>query len=157
MKPMETTRSGAKGGGSNPNQAVRLLWWFLLFLPPMGAVTYVSMYGLQHGGEEALIRVLLTLAASLAVTLFCAIAQPIQIIDETVMTNAGRANLCLAVIDTIIVVILICDPSSVDHACQLGSNCRTYPVGWLALAGMHYCYAVWAYATMLVGFDKPYA
>lgn len=150
MKPIETTRFGAKGGGSSPSQAVRLLWFVLFFLSPMGAVTYVSMYGLEHGGEEALIRVSLILAASLTVSFFCAIAQPIQIIDETVMTNAGRANLCLAVVDTIIVVILIYDPSSVDHACQLGSNCRTYPVGWLALAGMHYCYAVWAYTTMLI-------
>jgi hypothetical protein len=49
--------SGAKGGGSNPSQAVRLLWFFLFFLPPMGAVTYVSTYGLEHGDEEALIRV----------------------------------------------------------------------------------------------------
>jgi hypothetical protein len=40
---------------------------------------------------------------SLIVSLFCAIAQPIQIIDESLMTNAGRANLCLAVVDTIIV------------------------------------------------------
>jgi hypothetical protein len=48
-------------------------------------------------------RVLFILAVSLIVSLFCAIAQPIQIIDESLMTNAGRANLCLAVVDTIIV------------------------------------------------------
>jgi hypothetical protein len=29
-------------GGSNPSQAVRLLWFFLFFLSPMAAVVYVS-------------------------------------------------------------------------------------------------------------------
>jgi hypothetical protein len=84
------------------------------------------------------------------VSIFCAIAQPIHIIDESITTIAGRANLRLAVVDTIIVVILIRNPSSAELVCQLGSTCRTYPVGWVALAGMHYCSAIWAYATMLI-------
>ena len=113
----------------------------------MAAIGYVSSYGLKDGGEDALIRVLLILAVSLVVSLGCGTAQPIQSFDETLLTNAGRANLCLAVIDTTIVVILLYGPSSAGHMCQLGSNCRTYPGGWLALAGMHYCYAVWAYTT----------
>ena len=143
-------RFNPKLGGSNPSQAVRLIWFHLFFLSPMAAIAYVSVYELKDAGEDALIRVLLILAVSLTVSIFCAIAQPIHIIDESIMTIAGRANLCLAVVDTIIVVILIRNPSSAELACQLGSTCRTYPVGWVALAGMHYCYAIWAYATMLI-------
>jgi hypothetical protein len=105
---------------------------------------------LEHGNEEALIRVLAILAVSLTMSLLCAIVQPIQIFDEIGMTRAGRANLCLAIFDTIIFVLLMHDPSPVGQACQLESNCRTYPVLWLALAGMHYCYAVWTYTTGLI-------
>ena len=144
------TRSSTRDGGSNPSQAVRLLWFFLIFLSPAGAVAYVTTYGLEHGNEEALIRVLAILAISLIVSILCAIAAPIQCYDEIGMTRAGRANLCLAILDTIIFVLLMHGPSSVGQACELESNCRTYPVIWLALAGMHYCYAVWTYATGLV-------
>ena len=142
--------SNSEGGGSNPSQAVRLLWFFLFFLSPMAALAYVSQFELWHGSADALIRVLWILAASLAATLFCAMAQPIGIIDEETMTKLARANLCFALIDTLFFVILIRNPSAVDQACQLGAACRTFPVGWLALAGMHYCYAVWAYVIMLV-------
>jgi hypothetical protein len=144
------TRSSTEDGGSNPSQAVRLLWFFLIFLSPAGAVAYVTTYKLEHGNEEALIRVLAILAVSLMVSLFCAIAQPIQCYDEIGMTRAGRASLCLAIFDTIIFVLLMHGPSSVAQACELASNCRTYPVIWLALAGMHYCHAVWTYATGLI-------
>ena len=147
----KAARFNSEGGGSNPSQAVRLLWFLLFFLPPMAAVAYVSEFELRHAGTDALIHVLWILAASLAVTLFCAVAQPIQIIDQEWMMKAARANLCLALIDTMFFVILIRDPSAVDQACQHGATCRTYPVGWLALAGMHYCCAIWAYVTMLVG------
>src|SRR4030095_10376497 len=115
MKLLEVTRSGARGGASNPGQSVRLLWFFLFFLFPMDGVAYVSTFELRHARAEALIHVLSILAASLTVTLVCAIAQPIQIIDEESMTKAGRANLCLALIDTIFFVILMHDPSAVDH------------------------------------------
>lgn len=116
----------------------------------MAAVAYVAGFELRNAGEEALLRVLLILVASLAVSVFCAIAQPIRIIDESTMTIAARANLCLAIVDTVIVVILIRNPSSAELVCQLGEACRTYPVGWVALAGMHYSYAIWAYGTMLI-------
>lgn len=126
----------SESGGSNPSQAVRLLWFFL--------------FQQGHSGVDVLIQVLWISAASLAVTLFCAMAQPTGIIDEVTMTRVARANRCFALIDTLFFVLLIRNPSVVDPACQLGAACRTYPVGWLALAGMHYCYAVWAYVTMLV-------
>ena len=116
------TRSSTKDSRSNPSQAVRLLWFFLIFLSPAGAVAYESTYGLEHGNEEALIRVMAILAVSLIVCLLCAIAQPIQSFDEIGMTRAGRANLCLAIFDTIIFVLLMHDPSPVGQACQLESN-----------------------------------
>ena len=116
----------------------------------MAAVAYVAGFELRNADGQALVRVLLILTASLAVSVFCAIAQPIHIIDESVMTMAGRANLCLAIVDTVIVVILVRNPSSAELVCQLGGACRAYPVGWVALAGMHYCYATWAYGTMLI-------
>ena len=144
------TRSSIKDGRSNPSQAVRLLWFFLIFLSPAGAVVYVSTHGLEYGNEAALIRALAILAISLMVSLFCAIAQPIQCYDEIGMTRAGRASLCLAIFDTIIFALLMHGPSSVGQACELESDCRTYPVIWLALAGMHYCHAVWTYATGLI-------
>ncbi|WOH63421.1 hypothetical protein [Bradyrhizobium sp. BWA-3-5] len=146
----KAARFNSEGGGSNPSQAVRLLWFLLFFLSPMASVAYVSQFELRHAGADALIHILWISAASLAVTLFCAVAQPIQIIDEATMTKLARANLCFALIDTLFFVILVRDFSAIDQACQPGAACRTYPVGWLALAGMHYCYAAWAYVTMLV-------
>ena len=137
-------RSNAKHGSSGPSQPVRLLWFLFIFVPPWAAVGYVQMYAISHGSGEAMVHVLSILALSMAVSLICAIAQPIQVFNEASITNAARFNLCIAIIDTIILVILINDPSS---AGQAG---RMYPVGWLSLAGMHYCYAVWAYTTVLI-------
>jgi hypothetical protein len=144
------TRLTNEGGASSPSQTVRLLWFLSFFFAPMGAIAYVSTYGVKDGNEAALIHVLLILAASLTVSVVCAIAQPIQILDDALTKNAGRANLALAIFDTVLVVLLISDPFAAGHACEFASSCRTYPVGWVALAGMHYCYVAWAYITLLV-------
>ena len=105
-----------KRGDSNPSQAVCLIWFHLFFLSPMAAIGYVATYELKDAGQDALIRVLFILAVSLIVSLFRAIAQPIQIIDKSFMTNAGCANLCLAVVDTIIV------EGANDLAVEIGSG-----------------------------------
>src|SRR3954454_4543630 len=87
---------GMTGDRSRPTQAVRLTWFLLLFFTPMSAIAYVSTYGLKDGSRDAFIHVLLILGVSLVVSLLCAIAQPIQVVDETSLTYVGRLNLVLA-------------------------------------------------------------
>lgn len=137
-------------GDSNPSQLVRFIWFVLIFFSPMSALAYVSTSGLKDGNRAALIHVLLILSVSLIVSLVCAVAQPVQVGSDAVLTTAARANLALAVFDTIVIALLAISPSQFEQACQLEVQCRTYPVGWLAFAGMHYCYAVWAYTTKLI-------
>jgi len=129
------------------NQATRLLLFFVIFLTPLSGLAYVSSHGLQKGNEESLFRVLLILSFSLAVTLICAIAQPIKLPIIVNLTRAGLANLGFAVIDVLIFALLLYFSS--EDACQLANSCAKYPVVWLALAGMHLCYAAWAYVTKL--------
>jgi len=87
----------------------------------MAAVVYVFEFEQGHAGADVLILLLWILAASLAVTLFCAMAQPVGIIDEATMTKVARANLCFALIDTLFFVLLVRNPSTVDQACQLAA------------------------------------
>jgi hypothetical protein len=143
-------RPSAFGSSSNPSQPVRLLWFFLIFLLPAAPIFYVSENGLSHGDRGTFVQVLWMLAVGLIVSLFCGIAQPIQVFDEDRIIKLARLNLCLAIVDTVLLAILIHDPSSVDQFCQLASDCHTYPVGWLALTGMFYCYAAWCYTTAFV-------
>lgn len=124
-----------KRGDSNPSQAVRLIWFHLFFLSPMAAIAYVATYELKGAGQDALISVLFILAVSLIVSLFCAIAQPIQIIDESLMTSAGRANLCLAVVDTIIVEDandLAGEIGSGHHVVNVDNSNYASRAGWTA-------------------------
>lgn len=137
-------------GDYNPGQLVRFIWFVLIFFTPMSALAYVLTFGLKDGGRDALIHVLLILAVSMVVSVVCAIAQPVQVVDEAFLTTAARANSALALADTIIVVLLFYAPAQIQQACQLEAQCRTYPVGWLAFAGMHYCFAVWAYISRLI-------
>jgi uncharacterized membrane protein (UPF0136 family) len=130
---MSTTEAG------NPNQAVRLGWFLLSFTSPMTAVGYVSYYGLKDGNETALIHVLAMLAISMVASVFCGIAQPVVAFDEARMSRATRWNLSFAIVDTLIVAIL-------SHV-AVSEQRATFPVGWLALAGMHYCWAVYLYTT----------
>ena len=76
-------------GDSNPSQAVRLIWFHLFFLSPIAAIAYAASHELKDAGQDAVIRVLFILAVSLIVSLFCAISQPIQIIDESLNDECG--------------------------------------------------------------------
>ena len=139
-----------RDGSYSPGEAVRLLWGWLTILSPLGALAYVRMFELGNGNEESLIRVLLILAVSMVITLISVVAFPMVLFDEIALKRVGRFSLCLALVHTIIVALLLLSHFSAQQACQLGATCRTYPVGWIALAGMHYCYAVWAYGINLL-------
>ncbi|WP_334506439.1 hypothetical protein [Bradyrhizobium sp. AZCC 1693] len=129
------------------NQATRLFGFFVTFLTPMAAVTYVVARGLQNSGEDALLRVLVILTFSLLTAFVCALAQPIQAVDPVRLARLGLANVCFVVIDSLIFALLVYDRIWSGDACQSAADkCGKYPVMWLALAGMHLCYAVWAYA-----------
>jgi hypothetical protein len=128
----------------NPSQLVRLLWFFLFLFSPASAVAYVSAFDLEHGNREALIHALAIVAVSLLVSLVLPFLMPVQSFDEAALTRAARGNLCLALFDTVLFALLMLDPSGLGQAAQ------TFPVMWSALAGMHYCYAVWAYTLVLI-------
>lgn len=135
------THFGGSVGPSNPSQAARLLWFLAFFLSPMAGVAYVSTYEHWRGGKEALIHLALILVVSLIVSVVSIATAPLQPIDEDRIKKIARANLFFAIVDTIIFAVLVHDPSSAAQG--------TYPVGWLALAGMHYGYAVDAYIMRL--------
>jgi hypothetical protein len=137
-----------KNSRYNPGEAVRLLWVWLTLLSPAGAAAYVWMYELKEGNEETLIRVLSILVVSLVITLISVFAFPLLILDESSLKRAGHFNLIMAFVDTIIILILLQDRPSVEGVCQ--PMCQTYPLRWFALAGMHYCYAIWACGITLI-------
>lgn len=133
-----------RGESAGPSQLVRLLWVFLVLFAPAGAVAYVQVFDVAHGHRDALIHVLAILAVSLLISFVSPFLMPIQIFDEASLARGARGNLCFALFDTLPFVILMLGPS------EIGQAARTYPVGWLALAGLHYCYAISAYTLVLI-------
>lgn len=129
------------------NQATRLLLSFVVFFTPLSGLAYVASHGFQRSNEEVLFRVALIFSCSLAVILICAINQPMKIPAIVNLTRVGLANLGFAVIDVLIFALLVL--IAPEDACRLATSCTKYPVIWLALAGMHLCYAAWAYVTKL--------
>lgn len=140
---------GGSVGQSNPSQAARLLWFLAFFLSPMAGVAYVSTYEHGSGGKEALIHLALILVVSLIVSVVSIVTAPLQPIDEDGIKKIARGNLFFAIVDTIIFAVLLHDPSSATLGCHFDPACRAYPLGWLALAGMHYGYAIDAYIIKL--------
>src|ERR1700744_4917087 len=110
-----------------PGDPARLAWLFALLLSPFSGIAYVEIYGL-HGGKEALSHLSLLLLVSLAISSLAAITAPFQNLDRDTFTRAARHNLLFAVLVTIAFALLLLDPSS---------TAQNYPLGWLALAGMH--------------------
>ena len=80
-----------------------------------------------------------------AISSLSAATAPLQYADADAFTKLGRANLFFALVGTVSFALLTNDPFSMSPACQIAALCRTYPVGWLSLAGMHYCYSIVAY------------
>src|SRR5262249_50859609 len=64
------------------------------------------------------------------------------------LTKAGLANLLFVVCDGAIFAFLTSSELRSPNTCDAATDCFTYPVGWLALAGMHLCYAAWCYVTL---------
>jgi len=140
---------GGSVGQSNPGQVARLLWFLAFFLSPMAGVAYVSTFEHGSGGREALIHLALILVVSLIVSVVSIVTAPLQPIDGDGIRKIARANLFFAIVDTIFFAVLLHDPSSAPPACHLDPACRIYPLAWLALAGMHYGYAIDAYIIKL--------
>src|SRR4051794_9326113 len=92
-----------RDGSYSPGDAVRLAWVVLTILSPAGAVAYVWMFELKHGNEESLIRVLWILAVSMVITLISVVAFPMLLFDQISVKRGGQLNLCLALVDTIII------------------------------------------------------
>ena len=140
MKQFQTTT-----GPSTPGQAARLAWFLTFFLSPMAGPAYVSLRDLSDGGRDALIHAAFIFFGSLAISSLSAATAPLQYADADAFTKLGRANLFFALVGTVSFALLTNDPFSMSPACQIAALCRTYPVGWLSLAGMHYCYSIVAY------------
>ena len=108
----------------------------------MMALVYVSYYGVTDGSDAARMPVLAILSVSIVLSVICGIAQPISFpaLDEARVLRLARWNLGFAMVDTVIVLIL-----SHPSACDQCVTFRQFPVGWLALAGMHYGWTIWLY------------
>ncbi|MBR0869657.1 hypothetical protein JQ633_04750 [Bradyrhizobium tropiciagri] len=136
--------------GRDPSQAIRLLWFFVMFLTPWGAVGYAWLFDLKHGNAQDVIRVLWILSASLVVSVACAIGAPLQSFDEAQWIRIARTHLCFAIVNTVCLAILFQHHPAVLQACQTASGCGDYPVALLAITGMFYCYAVFCYTIDLI-------
>lgn len=133
-----------------PGEATRLTWLFVLLFGPASGIAYVMMYGLDHGGRGALVHLSLILVVSLFTSILAAITFPLPgmaSLDRDTFTRPARSNLCLAIFLTISFVLLLHDPSS--QSCQQEVPCRSYPLAWLALAGLHYCLSISSYILWL--------
>jgi hypothetical protein len=114
-----------------------------MIFSPIAAPAIVHGYGLSNATLGAFPLVGAVVFGCLALTLSAAyFAEPI-----TVSPAASRlaklllANFIFVLFDVTIFVILVYGRHYAGDRCQPDSSCDLYPVGWLALAGMHLCYA----------------
>jgi hypothetical protein len=132
-----------------PGEAIRVAWFFVVLFGPSSGIAYVTMYGLEHGGREALLNLSLILSVSLFVSILAAITMPlpgIASLDSDMFARPARGSLCLALLLTICFALLLHDPSS--QSCP-DVACRSYPLASLAFAGMYYCYSISSYILRL--------
>jgi hypothetical protein len=143
-------RSETASPPSNPGEATRLAWIFVLLLWPGSGIAYVKIYELDNGGREALVHLSLMLVVSLTISIFAAIKAPLPglaYLDRETFTRPARWCLFSAIFFTVCFALLLHAPSSQD--CHLGVACRTHPLFWLASAGMFYCYSITSYILRL--------
>jgi hypothetical protein len=130
------------------SQDLRLLWFLIIFVGPWGATIYLTNLGLQESNLETLGLVGVIVLASLLFSVAGSLALR-RIIDPANvrrLANIGRANLILSLADVVIFALLVYGRRHSAAVCALGSKCLSFPAIWLALAGMHFCYAVTSYS-----------
>jgi hypothetical protein len=128
-------------------QGRRLFLFFVMFLGPMVPTFYVVGFDVKNANlaELAELAELVAVAAtSLAAAIWAAL-QFKKFIEPSVtarVSRAGLANLIFVVVDVTAFALLVYGRRFAAAPCDLGALCSLYPVTWLTLAGMHFCYAV---------------
>jgi hypothetical protein len=125
-------------------QGRRLFLFFVMFLGPMVPTFYVVGFDVKNANLAQLAAVAAVAALSL-IAAVCAALQFKKFIEPSVaarVSRAGLANLIFVVLDVTAFALLVYGRRFAAAPCDLGALCSLYPVTWLTLAGMHFCYAV---------------
>jgi hypothetical protein len=127
------------------SQGFRLLQFILMFVGPWAATYYVIHFDVKNAGSDQLPVIGAILLASFVVTVVTALRlkRIATSAASTRIARAGLANLVFVILDIAIFALLVYGRSR--PACDLGPDCATFPVVWLTLAGMHFCYATVGY------------
>jgi hypothetical protein len=129
------------------SQAARLLLFLVIFAGPWTATIDIVTSGRTDSGLDGLVRTATLVMAALLVSAGASLMLG-RVIDPartSPLIHAGRANLALALADIAIFAVVLYGRRSPAAACVAGATCLSYPVVWLALGGMHLCYAVTSY------------
>ncbi len=114
-----------------------------MIFSPIAAPAIVYGYGLSNATSDAFPLVGAIVFGLLALTLSAAyFAEPIP--ASPALSRLAKlllANFIFVLFDVTIFVLLVYGRHYAAGRCQPDSSCELYPVGWLALAGMHLCYA----------------
>jgi hypothetical protein len=125
------------------NQGQRLVLFLLVFLSPTATLVYVSAFEIREAPSDhfpiiasiALISLLVSVLATLSF---------LRIFDagaKVRFVRIGWSNCALCIFDLCIFALLIYGRRLSPGIC-IGSKCSLYPVIWLALAWMHFCYSI---------------
>lgn len=131
------------------SQAGRLILAVIMTFAPLLAPLVVRSYGLSNADLSALPFVGGLVLLSLVVVLAALLVSPPPT-NATVFTTLERfgkvayGNAAFVVLDLGIFALLVYGRHYAPHGCTSGPNCDLYPMGWLALAGSHFCWLVMA-------------
>jgi hypothetical protein len=121
----------------------RLLVALITILSPLAAPVYLSGHSLSHAPLSTLPLVGAIILGSLALALAAAlVGEPFPNPGALPrLKKAAFGNVAFIFFDLAVFALLVYGQHFSAHKCETGPACELYPVMWLALAGMHFCYA----------------
>src|SRR5437868_10920777 len=124
-------------------QGRRFYLALVMIFSPIAAPAIVYSYGLSNATFAALPLVGAVVFGLLALTLSAAyLAEPITV--SPAVSHLAKlliVNFIFVLFNVAIFAILVYGRRYTGGRCQPDLFCDLYPFGWLALAGMHFCYA----------------
>jgi hypothetical protein len=117
----------------------------------MAATFYVVGFGLKNVSSTQIFPIAAIFIASLTASIGGALIFR-KVADPGVrprMSKIGSANLVFVVADLAVFALLVYGRRHSGAPCDPGELCSLYPVTWLTLAGMHFCYAITGFLAIM--------
>jgi hypothetical protein len=113
----------------------------VMIFSPMAAPVFANSYGLFNAkfSDLPLIGTIVFGSLVLALTAAFVVEPNGPSAAANHLTKILFANVIFIFFDVAIFAVLVYGRHYSGHEC-FASSCETYPMGWLAVAGMHFCY-----------------